>query len=62
MNNNAIPGDWKKATVGLIYKRGDRSVVGSYRPISLTSVVCNQMEHVISTVPKTSQGNEWVVI
>ena len=40
MNNNAIPRDWKKAIVVPIYKGGDRSVVGNYRPVSLTSVVC----------------------
>jgi len=48
MNNNAIPCDWKKAIVVPIYKGGDRSVVGNYRPVSLTSVVCKQMEHVIA--------------
>ena len=48
MNNNAIPRDWKKAIVVPIYKGGDRSVVGNYRPVSLTSVVCKQMEHVIA--------------
>jgi hypothetical protein len=31
-----------------IYKGGDRSVVRNYRPVSLTSVVCKQMEHVIT--------------
>jgi hypothetical protein len=48
MNNNAIPGDWKKAIVVPIYKGGDRSVVGEYRPVSLTSVVYQQMEYVIA--------------
>jgi len=48
MNNNAIPGDWKKTIVVPIYKGGDRSVVRNYRPVSLTSVVCKQMEHVIA--------------
>jgi hypothetical protein len=48
MNNNAIPGDWKKAVVVSIYKGGDRSEVCNYRPDSLTSVVCKQMEHVIA--------------
>jgi len=47
MNNNAIPGDWEKAIVIHIYKVGDRSVVEIYRSVSLTSVVCKQMEHVI---------------
>jgi len=46
MNNNAVLGDWKKAIVIPIYKRGNRSVVGNYRPVSLTSVICKQMEHV----------------
>ena len=40
--------DWKKAIVVPIYKGGDRSVVGNYRPVSLTSVVGKQMEHVIA--------------
>lgn len=48
INNNAIPGDWKKANVIPIYKGGNRSVVGNYRPVSLTSVVCKLMEHAIA--------------
>jgi len=42
MNNNAISGDWKKAIVIPIYKGEDRSVIGNYRPVSLTSVVCKK--------------------
>jgi len=42
MNNNAIPGDWKKAIVVPIYKGGDRSVIENYRPVCLTSVVCKK--------------------
>jgi hypothetical protein len=48
MNNNYIPSDWKKAIVVPIYKGGDRSVVVNYRQVSLTSVVCKQMEHIIA--------------
>jgi hypothetical protein len=47
-NSNAIPGDWKKAVVVLLYKGGDRSVVGNYRPGSWTSGVCKQLEHVLA--------------
>jgi hypothetical protein len=47
LNNATIPSGWKKAIVVPIYKGGDRLVVTNYRPISLTSVVCKQMEHVI---------------
>ena len=48
MNKNAIPSDWKKAIVIPIYKGGDKSVVGNYRPVSLTPMVCKQMEHIIA--------------
>jgi len=48
MNNNAIPSDWKRAIVVPFYKGGDRSIIGNYRPVSLTSVVCKNMEHVIA--------------
>jgi len=47
LNNNVIAGDSKKEDIVFpIYKGGDRSVVGNYRPVSLASLVCNQMEHV----------------
>jgi len=42
INNGTIPRDWKKAIVVPIHKGGDRSVVKNYRPVSLTSVVCNK--------------------
>jgi hypothetical protein len=48
MNNNAIPGDWKKAVVLPISKGGDRSVIGNNRPVSLSSVVCKQKMHAIA--------------
>ena len=49
VNNGTITRDWKKAIVVPIHKGGDRSVVKNYRPVSLTSVVCKQMEHVIAS-------------
>ena len=49
INNGAIPVDWKRAIVVPVYKGGDRSFVQNYRPVSLTSVVCKQMEHVIAS-------------
>jgi hypothetical protein len=48
INNATIPSDWKQAIVVPIYKAGDRSAVTNYSPVSLTSVVCKQMEHVIA--------------
>jgi hypothetical protein len=48
INNAAIPSNWKRTTVIPIYKEGDRSLDTNYRQVSLTSVVCKQMEHVIA--------------
>ena len=44
-----VVGNWKRVTVFPIHKGGDRSLVTNYRPVSLTSVVCKQMEHVIAS-------------
>jgi len=49
MNNINRPGDGKRATVNPIHRGGDRTVVTNYRPVSLPSVVCKQMEHVIAS-------------
>ena len=43
MNNNAIPGDRKKSIVVPIYKGGDQLVVGNYRPVTFTLVICKQV-------------------
>ena len=49
LTNGSLPGDWKRATVIPVHKGGDRSLVTNYRPVSLTSVICKQMEHVIAS-------------
>jgi hypothetical protein len=60
MNNGTLPGDWRTATVVPVYKGGDRSLVSNYRPVSLTSVVCKQMEHVIASyLRQVWEGNDW---
>jgi hypothetical protein len=42
-----LPADWKEAQVTPLFKKGDRSNQGNYRPVSLTSVVCKVMESVM---------------
>jgi hypothetical protein len=54
--NASTPGEWKKATVAPIHKGGDQSVVANNRLVTLTSVVCKQMEHVMAGYLKTSLG------
>ena len=61
INNGTLPGDWKRATVSLTHKGGDRSLVTNYRPVSLTSVVCKQMEHVIASfLRQVWDKNDWL--
>ena len=61
VNNGTIPRDWKKAIVVPIHKGGDRSVVKNYRPVSLTSVVCKQMEHVIAGyIRQVWEDRDWL--
>ena len=61
INNGTIPMDWKKAIVIPIRKGGDRSLVNNNRPVSLISVVCKQMEHVIAGyVRQRWENRDWL--
>jgi hypothetical protein len=47
INTGEVPQDWKDANISAIFKKGSRSCAANYRPVSLTSVVCKALEHVI---------------
>jgi hypothetical protein len=47
LKSGIVPGDWKKAHVTPIFKKGERYRPENYRPVSLTSVPCKVMEHVV---------------
>ena len=47
LHEGVVPSDWKRANVSPIFKKGVRSLLGNYRPVSLTSVVCKVMESII---------------
>ena len=47
LNSGILPTQWKHAYITPIHKKGDRTNPKNYRPISLTSVVCKTMEHVV---------------
>ena len=46
-NSGHLPADWKKANVTAIYKKGPKSDPKNYRPVYLTALTCNVMEHII---------------
>ena len=42
-----LPQDWLSADITPVFKKGNRSTAANYRPISLMSVLCKVMEHII---------------
>ena len=61
LNNATIPRDSKIVTVVYIYKRENRSALLNYRFISLNSVVCNQLEHVLAGyLRQVWDKNDWL--
>lgn len=45
----ALPSDWKVGKVVPVHKSSDKHKVNNYRPISLTSIPCKIMEHILSS-------------
>src|SRR6218665_1626889 len=49
MDNESIR-DWRDAIVTPLFKKGNRSETGNYRPISLTCIVCKVLESMVKRV------------
>ena len=47
LNSGNLPEDWLTANVTPIFKKGDRANPTNYRPISLTSICCKLLEHIL---------------
>lgn len=47
VDDGELPTDWRNANVAPIFKKGDRHLAENYRPVSLTSVLSKQLEHII---------------
>ena len=47
LESGTVPSPWKHAYISPVFKKGDKANPKNYCPISLTSVVCKSMEHVI---------------
>ena len=47
LNSGRIPSDWTQANICPLYKKGDRAVPSNYRPVSLTSIPCKLLEHIV---------------
>ena len=47
LQEGTLPDDWRHANVTAINKKGARHDAANYRPVSLTSLCCKLLEHVI---------------
>ena len=47
LDSGDLPQDWFDSNVSCVFKKGDRNLPENYRLISLTSVPCKILEHII---------------
>ena len=47
LDSGKVPEGWKVADVVAVYKKGDKNTASNYRPVSLTSISCKCLEHII---------------
>ena len=47
LDSGNVPNDWRTALVTPIFKKGEHYKPSNYRPVSLTSVPCKILEHII---------------
>ena len=61
LNTGQIPDAWKVAHIFPLFKKGDKTSAENYRPISLTSVSCKLLEHIVhSTVMDFLDSNNFL--
>ena len=49
LDTGRVPKDWNTEYVCPLFKKGDTSLASNYRPISLTSILCKVLEHIVTT-------------
>ena len=47
LDTGTLPLDWRNANVTPVFKKVDRHLAENYRPVSLTTVTCKILEHII---------------
>ena len=47
LKQGVVPSDWRSAHVAPIFKKGDPLAPSNYRPVSLTSIPCKLLEHIV---------------
>ncbi len=47
LDTGVVPKEWRLANIVAIFKKGDKHDPGNYRPVSLTSIACKSLEHIL---------------
>ena len=47
LDTGQVPSDWRDAWIVPVFKKGDKHKAANYRPVSLTSITCKLLEHII---------------
>ena len=47
VNTGTIPDEWRSASIVPVFKKGERHQASNYRPVSLTSITCKLLEHIV---------------
>ena len=47
INTGELPDSWLQANITPLFKKGERTLASNYRPVSLTSICCKVLEHII---------------
>jgi len=50
MRTKRLPSDWTSAHISAVHKKGEKSDLSNYQPISLTSIVCKIMEGLLENI------------
>jgi len=47
LDTGDLPEDWKMGIIAPIFKKGNKQTPSNYRPVSLTSIPCKMLEHIV---------------
>ena len=47
LDTGSVPADWREALIVPLFKKGLKHLASNYRPVSLTSVACTVLEHIV---------------
>ena len=49
LEQGKLHNDWLQAHIVPVFKKGDKNTASNYRPVSLTSILCKTLEHIVNS-------------